>query len=425
MSLARAVITAVDGRGPLQERGRPRLRRLPVLGPAAGQALRGRGRGRVHSRGPDDRTPTRRRSAWRWRTRSSGSARTCPSRGSTPARRPSGPTSRHRRGTPGHGCRVGLDDLAGPDPPRVRHPPTAETTPGVVAPVRRRAAQRTLAGRHHPLAARRRHRRGDPQHPRRPLPARPGVATPAPHHHRPRRRRHLPRRVPPLRASPPACSPTTARSSPATAPRRPGRARDRTRPASASGSTTPGPTTPRPAGRSNGSTRPRRSGSPPNPPPATIAELQRQLDRFRRYYNTVRPHRALDRTTPAQAYNARPKATPTRPIDPGPLPSPPRQDRHERHHHHPLQQPTPPHRPRPRTRRHTTSWSSSHDLYIRVVDADTGELLRELTLDPTRTTNPSDRPPRTPTEEPLKCNDVPRHLSTVSRDITHGRADRI
>lgn len=47
--------------------------------------------------------------------------------------------------------------------------------------------------------------------------------------------------------------------------------------------------------------------------PATIAGLQAQLDRFRGYYNTVRPHRALDRRTPAQAFAARTKATPRRP----------------------------------------------------------------------------------------------------------------
>jgi transposase InsO family protein len=47
------------------------------------------------------------------------------------------------------------------------------------------------------------------------------------------------------------------------------------------------------------------------PPAASIAELQAQLDRFRRYYNTVRPHRALGRRTPNEAYQARPKAIPT------------------------------------------------------------------------------------------------------------------
>lgn len=35
------------------------------------------------------------------------------------------------------------------------------------------------------------------------------------------------------------------------------------------------------------------------PPAATIEELQRQLDRFRRYYNTVRPHRAIGRPRPS------------------------------------------------------------------------------------------------------------------------------
>jgi transposase InsO family protein len=47
------------------------------------------------------------------------------------------------------------------------------------------------------------------------------------------------------------------------------------------------------------------------PPAPTIAELQAQLDRFRVYYNTNRPHRALGRRTPIEAYQARPKAIPT------------------------------------------------------------------------------------------------------------------
>src|SRR3954454_24143003 len=49
------------------------------------------------------------------------------------------------------------------------------------------------------------------------------------------------------------------------------------------------------------------------PPAKTTAGLQRQLTRFRRYYNEVRPHRALDRRTPWDAYTARPKATATGP----------------------------------------------------------------------------------------------------------------
>lgn len=46
------------------------------------------------------------------------------------------------------------------------------------------------------------------------------------------------------------------------------------------------------------------------PPVASITELQTLLDEFRTYYNTQRPHRALGRRTPTQAYTASPKATP-------------------------------------------------------------------------------------------------------------------
>ena len=44
----------------------------------------------------------------------------------------------------------------------------------------------------------------------------------------------------------------------------------------------------------------------------TLAQLQDQLDRFAAYYNTTRPHRALGRRTPAQAFAARTKARPRR-----------------------------------------------------------------------------------------------------------------
>jgi transposase InsO family protein len=51
-------------------------------------------------------------------------------------------------------------------------------------------------------------------------------------------------------------------------------------------------------------------------PAATIAELQQHLDAFRHHYNEVRPHRALNRKTPATAYALIPKATPTPTDDP-------------------------------------------------------------------------------------------------------------
>lgn len=46
------------------------------------------------------------------------------------------------------------------------------------------------------------------------------------------------------------------------------------------------------------------------PAARTIAELQRQLDAFRLAYNEQRPHRALGRITPAEAYAATAKAHP-------------------------------------------------------------------------------------------------------------------
>jgi transposase InsO family protein len=52
------------------------------------------------------------------------------------------------------------------------------------------------------------------------------------------------------------------------------------------------------------------------PPARTLAELQDQLDAFREHYNEHRPHRALARRTPGQAYRATPKALPA-----GPAPS--------------------------------------------------------------------------------------------------------
>jgi transposase InsO family protein len=46
------------------------------------------------------------------------------------------------------------------------------------------------------------------------------------------------------------------------------------------------------------------------PPAKTLKALQQQLDSFVHYYNYIRPHRALGRLTPLQAYSARLKARP-------------------------------------------------------------------------------------------------------------------
>jgi hypothetical protein len=53
-------------------------------------------------------------------------------------------------------------------------------------------------------------------------------------------------------------------------------------------------------------------------PATSLRHLHHQLDAFRRYYNEIRPHRALGRRTSASAYAARPKAVPTgKPIETG------------------------------------------------------------------------------------------------------------
>jgi transposase InsO family protein len=119
----------------------------------------------------------------------------------------------------------------------------------------------------------------------------------------------------------------------------------------------------------------------------TVAGLQAQLDTFRGYYNDVRPHRALGRRTPATAFAARPKAVPTgRPVDPG----------HHRVRHDKIDDSgavTLRHNSRLHHiglgRRHagTRVLVLVHDLHVRVL-TDSGELLRELTLDPARDYQP-------------------------------------
>ena len=136
-----------------------------------------------------------------------------------------------------------------------------------------------------------------------------------------------------------------------------------------SGCTTPGRTIRRPAARWSGSTRPRRNGCGPSPGPPTLVGLQHQLNRFQTYYNTVRPHRALGRRTPAQAMRPDPK--PFRPARSSPpLPGPARQDRPLGRSHFAPQQPAAPHRPR-RPARRNPDQPAHRDLHIRVIDRHT------------------------------------------------------
>jgi transposase InsO family protein len=125
------------------------------------------------------------------------------------------------------------------------------------------------------------------------------------------------------------------------------------------------------------------------PQAQSLSELQGQLDTFLHYYNNVRPHRALDGRTPLQAYSARVKAKPAG--------SPPatyfrvRNDKVDETGKVSL---------RHDSRLYKIGLGRAHkgraiklliaDENIRVIDSQ-GELIRELTLDPSRSYQPLTR----------------------------------
>src|SRR6478609_1870288 len=154
------------------------------------------------------------------------------------------------------------------------------------------------------------------------------------------------------------------------------------------------------------------------PAATTIAELQHQIDAFLAYYNGVRPHRALRRRTPIEAFHGRPKAFPTGYQIPPALPRAPRQNRRRRRHHHPLQQPPAPHRVKQATTPH-----QSHRPGRRPRHPHPGP--RHRNTHPQTRLRPHPRLPTTRRQmrkltrnQPLDANNVSAHLSTMSRDIT-------
>jgi transposase InsO family protein len=128
------------------------------------------------------------------------------------------------------------------------------------------------------------------------------------------------------------------------------------------------------------------------PQPATITELQALLDTFVDEYNHRRPHRSLPaRSTPATTYSNRPKATPTDQTS----------DTHHRVRHDRIDTAGTVtlrvggrlhHIGIGRTRAETDVVLLIHDLHVRVVDATTGELLRDLTIDTSRDYQPTGAP---------------------------------
>ena len=128
-------------------------------------------------------------------------------------------------------------------------------------------------------------------------------------------------------------------------------------------------------------------------PAATIGGLQTQLDTFAAYYNPQRPHRAIGRRTPAEAWKARPRAIPAR------------QGIHSASTSASAATASTPtaNSPCATTAGSTTSASAAagpgtsvlilaRELKIASSRQDTGELIRELTLDPARDYQPTGRP---------------------------------
>jgi transposase InsO family protein len=153
--------------------------------------------------------------------------------------------------------------------------------------------------------------------------------------------------------------------------------------------------------------------------PATLAELQALLDAFAGICSTRRPHRSLaGRATPAAAYAARPKAAPgDRAADTHDRVRTDRVDatglvtlRHNGKLHH---------IGIGRAHAGTRVLLLVQDLDIRVVNADTGELIRELVLNPDKNYQPTGKPAGWPKKTPRPlCGFA---VSSMSCDITRER----
>jgi len=128
----------------------------------------------------------------------------------------------------------------------------------------------------------------------------------------------------------------------------------------------------------------------------TVAGLQAQLDRFAAYYNDIRPHRALGRRTPAQAFAKRTKATPRRPGIIVPTQHRVRRDRIDGGGNVTLRyQSRLRHLGVGRRDAGTRVLLLVADRDVRVITED-GELLAEFTINPTKDYQPQKRPGQRP-----------------------------
>jgi transposase InsO family protein len=131
--------------------------------------------------------------------------------------------------------------------------------------------------------------------------------------------------------------------------------------------------------------------------PATISQLQTLLEVFVAEYNQHRPHRSLPhQATPATIYHSLPNASPT---------SDRSTDSHNRVRHDKIDKAGSVtlrvagrlrHIGVGRTYARTDVILLVQDLHVSVINAATGEILRDLTIDPRRDYQPTGRPPGPP-----------------------------
>ena len=295
-------------RAAVRHRRRGRVRDQPPASAAAARPLPGR-----RARGPRAAIPSTTHQPGRTpdavRDRIVALRPSSPPGASTPARSRSPGTSDARATGP-----VDLDHPAHPPRRRPGRPRAPQAPAQLVDPVRGRPAQRVLAVRLHPLAPGRRHRGRDPQLARRPLPL-PARLHRLPAGHRRRRGGHVHGG---RRAHGWPAATLTDNGAVYTSRFTGGRNGFEYLLASLGIRQKNGaPATPRPRARSSASTRPSSAGSARSHPPRPSPTLQAQLDAFRALYNEQRPHRAIGRATPGEAYRATPRPLPAGPAGPG------------------------------------------------------------------------------------------------------------
>jgi transposase InsO family protein len=161
------------------------------------------------------------------------------------------------------------------------------------------------------------------------------------------------------------------------------------------------------------------------PRATSLDALQAQLDTFAEIYNQQRPHRSLHGQTPAAAYTARAKASPTG--SSGALENPPRQSQQRPRHSAPRQPPAS-HRPRDRTQQQTSAHPGPrtarhrHRRRHRRNHPRPAPRPHPRLPTPRQTPRPTQRQPPTrrpqKEEQPPNVNKVARHRLTMSRDFT-------